>query len=47
MGRVFLAYGTLMMAVTLFRYLGRTFSSSNKNWPWVEKNLQRERGKWG
>ena len=47
MGRVFLSYGTLLAAVSLFWYLGRMLSSSNDNWTAVEQNLQRAQGKWG
>ena len=45
MGRVLLAYATPLMAVSLFRYLGRTLSSTNDDWPEVEHNLQRAWGK--
>ena len=47
MGRVFSAYGTPLTAVPSFKYLWRTFSYSDNDWPEVEQNLQRERGKWG
>ena len=47
MGRVFSAYGTPLMAVSLFRYLGQKLSSSFDNWPSVERNRQRVQGKWG
>ena len=47
MGRVFLEYGTPLMAVSSLRYLGRTLSSTDENWPAVERNFQRARGKWG
>ena len=36
MERVFLEYGTLMMAVPLFRYLRRTLLSSDDDWTEVE-----------
>ena len=45
--RVLSAYGTPLMAVYLFRYLGRKFSSSDDNWTAVERNLGRAQGKWG
>ena len=47
MGRVLLAYGTPLTAVTLFKYLGRMLSYSKYNWTAVENNLQQSRGKWG
>ena len=47
MGRAFLAYGTPLTAVTSFRYFGQMLSSSNGDWPAVEQNLWRVRGKWG
>ena len=47
MGRVFSEYGTLLMAVPSFKYLGQTMLSSNENWTVVEQNLRREQGKWG
>ena len=47
MGRVLLAYSTPLTAVSLFRNLGRTLSSTNDNWLEVEQNLWRARGKWG
>ena len=47
MGRVFSAYVTPLMAVTLFKYLGRTSLSSDNNWPTVEQNLQRAQIKVG
>ena len=46
-GMVFSFYGTPLTAVSLLRYLGRMLSSSNNDWPEVEWNLWRERGKWG
>ena len=46
MGRVFLEYGTPLTLVSLFQYLGLTLLSSNNNWPVVERNLRRARGKW-
>ena len=47
MGQVFLEYGTQLKAVSLFRYLGRTLSYTYNNFPAVEQNLWRARGKWG
>ena len=47
MGRVFLAYGTPLAAVSLIQYLVQTHLSSEDNWPAVERNLQRERLKPG
>ena len=47
MGRVFLAYGTPLMAVLLFKYPGQNLLSSENYWPVVEHNLQRAQGKWG
>ena len=47
MGGVFLVYGPPLMAVSLFKYFGITLSSTNDDWPAVEQNLRRERGKWG
>ena len=44
MGRVFLEYVTLMTALPLFRYLGRTLSPSDYDWPEVEQKLWRARG---
>ena len=40
-------YGTPLTAVSWFWYLGITLSSSEDNWPVVERNLQRAQGKWG
>ena len=39
MGRVFLAYGTLLTGVYLFWYLVQTLLSSDNYWPEVEQNL--------
>ena len=47
MGRVFSSYGKPLTAVSSFQYLERTLSSSNNDWPAVERNLQRVRGKRG
>ena len=44
MGRIFPAYGTPLTAVPSFKYLGRTLSSSDENWPTVEQNIWRARG---
>ena len=46
MGRVFFTYGTPLVAVILFKYLGQNLSSSNEDWPEVEYNLRRARVKW-
>ena len=46
MGRFLLAYGTPLAVVYLFRYLGRTLSSSDNKLTAVDHNLQRARGKW-
>ena len=46
MGKVFLAYVTLLTAVFSFRYLGLTLSSLDDNWLAVEHNLRRAGGKW-
>ena len=47
MGRVLLEYGTPMTSVSLFRYLGQTFPSTNNDCLAVERNLRRVQGKWG
>ena len=47
MGRVLLAYGTPLTAIYLFWYLGQTLSSTDNNWPEVERNLRGAWGKWG
>ena len=47
MGRVFSEYGTPLTEVPSLKYLGRILSSTDNNWPAVEKNLRGERGKWG
>ena len=47
MGKVFLSYGTPITAVSLFRYLGCTFLSSDNDWRAVEWKLRKARGKWG
>ena len=46
-GRVFSAYGTPLAAVYSFRHLGQMLSSTDNNWPAVERNLRRERGGMG
>ena len=46
-GGGFLVYGTLLIAVPYFKYLGRILLSSNNNWPALEQNLRRSRRKWG
>ena len=46
-GRVLLAYGTPLMVVSSFPYLGLMLSSYDNNWPVVEQNLWRAQGKWG
>ena len=43
MRRVFLTYGTPLTAVSSFRYLGQTLSSTEKNYPAVGRNLRRSR----
>ena len=43
MGQVLLAYGTLLTAVSLFRYLGRALLSTNDDWTAVKRNLWRAR----
>ena len=43
MGRVFLAHGTPLMAVSSFCYLGRTVLSANNDWLAVELKLRRAR----
>ena len=45
--RFFPEYGTPLTAVSLFHYLGRIFPSADDDWPVVERNLRRARGKWG
>ena len=47
MGEIFSEYGTPLMAVSSFRYLGLTLSSANDDCPVVERNLRRARVKWG
>ena len=47
MGIVFSEYGTSLMAVPFFNYLGRTLLSSDNDWPAVEQNLRRARVKKG
>ena len=47
MGRVFLAYGTLLTVVSLFRYLRQTVLSTGDDRPEVERNLWRAQGNWG
>ena len=47
MGQYFLEYGTPLMAVSSFRYLGLIFPSTDDDWPVVEWNLRRPRVKWG
>ena len=46
MGRVFLAYGTPLTAVSMFRYLGRPLLSTDDNWAVLERNILRAWGKW-
>ena len=45
MERVLSAYGTLLIAVPSFNYLGKTLSSSDDDWTAVEQNICRERRK--
>ena len=40
-------YWAPLEAVPSFKYLGRILSSTDNNWPAVEKNLQQAQGKWG
>ena len=47
MGQYFLEYGTPLMEVSLFRYLGLTLPSTDDDWTAVEWNLRRTRVKWG
>ena len=47
MGQVLSEYRTPLTAVSSFRYLGRALLSTDNNWPAVEWNLWRARGKWG
>ena len=46
MGRKFLTYGTSLMAVLLFKYLGKKLSSSDEDWQEVEYNLRQAGVKW-
>ena len=45
MGKFFSAYGTPLMAVTYFKYLGRILSSSDDDGLAAEQNLRQARGK--
>ena len=47
MGQVLSAYGTLLTTVSSFRYLGQTLSSTDDDWPAMERNLRRAQVKWG
>ena len=47
MGRAFSAYGTLVMVLPSFKYLGNIMDSTNNDWPVVEHNLQQVWGNWG
>ena len=47
MGRILLAHGTPLMAVSSFCYLRQTLSSTDNYWPEVKRNLRRAQGKWG
>ena len=47
MVQYFLEYGTTLMEVSSFRYLGLTLPSTDDDWPAVEWNLWRTRVKWG
>ena len=47
MGRLLLAYRTLLTEVYLFKYFGRNFLSSDNDWPEMEQNLWPAWGKWG
>ena len=46
MGRVLSAYGTPLMSVPLFKYLGRMLSSSSDDWPAVEQILRQAQLNW-
>ena len=46
-GRVFSEYGTPLMEVPSFNYLGLTLYSSDEIFTEVEQNLWRVKGKWG
>ena len=43
----FTALGSLLEAVSTFKYLGRPLSSSNSDWPALYKNLKKARQRWG
>ena len=45
--RAFNAYGRRMDSVRDFRYLVRTLTSTDDDWPAVARNLQRARTTWG
>ena len=45
--RDFTAYGRRMDSVREFRYLGRTLTSTDDDWPAVARNIQRARATWG
>ena len=47
MGRVLSAYGTPLIVLPSFKYVGRILSSSDKYWPEVEHNLWGAWGRWG
>ena len=47
MVQYFLEYGTTLMEVSSFRYLGLTLPSTDDDWTAVEWNLWRTRVKWG
>ena len=47
MGRILSEYRTPLTAVSSFRFLGRTLSSTDDDWPEVEQNFRRAQGKWG
>ena len=46
MGGVLSAYGIPLTVVSVFRYMGRMLSSTNNDWPDMERNLRRVQGKW-
>ena len=47
MGRVLLAYGTQVTAVSSLWYLGKMLLSSDNDWTAVERKLWRAQGKLG
>ena len=43
---VFWAYWRSLMALLVFKYLGRVLTTSNDNWPEVVDNLMKARKRW-